>query len=146
MKYPSLSNRVEQGQKSFLVRCVEAEVSFTSSALTRGERKDAGRFLKIATAFAGGQHTGKRSHPNPHLKSRSLCFSLLLPPPGAVHYALRGPGPDLGPPSADAVPLGRLLFLCSQNRPDDSGGMTVQARLQQNSSSPNVLLEIGFTP
>lgn len=41
---------------------------------------------------------------------------------GSLHYPVRGPWQDLGSPPANSVPLGRLLFLRSQNSLNNSWG------------------------
>lgn len=56
----------------------------------------------------------------------SSCCSSSPLPPGSLHYPVCGPWQDLGSPPADSVPLGCLLFFCSQNRLNYSGGKSAK--------------------
>lgn len=60
-----------------------------------------------------------------------LLFSPSVLPPGALHYPVCGPWQDPGPSPADSVPLGCLLFFCSQNRLNYSGGKTEKKDLMR---------------
>lgn len=129
-----MSNWVKEGQKWFLDRCGGGvSVKFKWHGLKiKMQEGFSHNFALLNYWLLLWEYKKRRTLVSPenwNLMSFTSFSSSSSSSSGAVHYSVRGPRPDLGPPSADSVPLGCLLFFCSQNRPDYSGGMTEQTGL-----------------